>query len=214
MTNRIVWPCPPHAAGLTLERDPHLDNGPQLADAINDGDFAHTDWVSDDERDAAIRTNRCWVLHWYPNTPVGFCSIAASSTEALIAYFRQENEPFTEMTLLDPGHSECLTLEHNDHKSIYSSVEDEVGDGSVSVATGGRQGIYSAFAWADDAEKQRAIDSDEAWALTVRPSHPNLVKHDPRIVRIAASTLDALNAAVDRGMARAPDAPPAARPQE
>ncbi|MBP2494684.1 hypothetical protein ABID82_007195 [Methylobacterium sp. PvP062] len=45
----------------------------------------HTDWVSDEERARAIETNSWWNVHWYPDTPVGFCSISASTLPALIA---------------------------------------------------------------------------------------------------------------------------------
>lgn len=42
-------------------------------------------WVSDAERDKAIRENSVWTCQWYPDTPVGFCVLAASSFEALMA---------------------------------------------------------------------------------------------------------------------------------
>lgn len=44
----------------------------------------HTDWVSEEERAKAIETNSWWNAHWYPDTPVGFCSISASSLPALL----------------------------------------------------------------------------------------------------------------------------------
>jgi hypothetical protein len=44
------------------------------------------DWVSDDEKRLALASNSVWVCHWYPNTPVGSCSVSASSFEALMAF--------------------------------------------------------------------------------------------------------------------------------
>lgn len=43
------------------------------------------EWVSDEERVKAIETNSWWSAQWYPDTPVGFCSISASSLQALLA---------------------------------------------------------------------------------------------------------------------------------
>ena len=44
------------------------------------GDFIQ--WVSDEERERAIRENSVWTIHWYPETPVGFCCVGASTFEA------------------------------------------------------------------------------------------------------------------------------------
>lgn len=38
-----------------------------------------TSWVSEDEKQKAIATNAMWTLHWYPDTPVGFYALSASS---------------------------------------------------------------------------------------------------------------------------------------
>ncbi|MDQ3525807.1 MAG: hypothetical protein M3451_12235, partial [Chloroflexota bacterium] len=48
------------------------------------------DWVSPEERQRAIDTDQVWMCHWYPRTPVGSCSLAASTFEALMAAV---NEP-------------------------------------------------------------------------------------------------------------------------
>jgi len=47
------------------------------------------DWVSDAERDAAIADNEIWILHWYPNTPIGFFCLAARSLDVLLAKARE-----------------------------------------------------------------------------------------------------------------------------
>ena len=43
------------------------------------------DWVSEEEREKALAENSVWTCQWYPNTPVGFNCIGASSLTALIA---------------------------------------------------------------------------------------------------------------------------------
>jgi len=48
------------------------------------------DWYSDDsfvspeERARCIEQNTIWTLQWYPDTPVGFCVLHASSCDALL----------------------------------------------------------------------------------------------------------------------------------
>lgn len=46
------------------------------------------DWVSEEEREKAIATNSVWTCQWYPDTPVGFYLLRASSLPALIAALR------------------------------------------------------------------------------------------------------------------------------
>ena len=41
------------------------------------------DWVSEEEKKKGYATNSKWRLQWYPDTPVGFYSISASSLPAL-----------------------------------------------------------------------------------------------------------------------------------
>jgi hypothetical protein len=36
------------------------------------------------EKEKAIATNKVWEIHWYPETPVGFCSVLASTLSAAI----------------------------------------------------------------------------------------------------------------------------------
>lgn len=45
-------------------------------------------WVSPEERDKALAENSVWSAQWYPDTPVGFCTLYASSLFALIEALR------------------------------------------------------------------------------------------------------------------------------
>ena len=40
------------------------------------------DWVSGDEKRRALENNSVWTIQWYPDTPVGFYCVAASTFEA------------------------------------------------------------------------------------------------------------------------------------
>lgn len=43
------------------------------------------EWVSLEEREAALEQNSVWTLQWYPVTPNGFHCLRASSLAALLA---------------------------------------------------------------------------------------------------------------------------------
>ena len=43
------------------------------------------DWPSDDERLKAIAANSVWTIQWYPQTPVGFTCVGASTLAGAIA---------------------------------------------------------------------------------------------------------------------------------
>ena len=72
---------PAHKCELSLTHNEHRSN----YETIEEWE-AHLgpDWISDDERARAIHLDNLWVLQWYPETPVGFCLLAASSLESLL----------------------------------------------------------------------------------------------------------------------------------
>ncbi|KPH66369.1 hypothetical protein ADT71_06765 [Novosphingobium sp. ST904] len=41
------------------------------------------EWASEEEKAKAIATNSMWMLQWYPDTPIGSYTIAASTLPAL-----------------------------------------------------------------------------------------------------------------------------------
>lgn len=76
---------PTHKAGLTLENNPHLAFYQSVEDyTIHSG--GREFWVSDASYRAAIESNSFWALHWYPETPVGFCSVYAHTLEQLLRH--------------------------------------------------------------------------------------------------------------------------------
>lgn len=75
---------PPHKASLHLEHNPHLGYL-QSVEQWDEEQEKWADWVSPDERAKAIATNEIWTLQWYPETPIGFHALAASSLAALMA---------------------------------------------------------------------------------------------------------------------------------
>jgi hypothetical protein len=82
----IEWPA--HKASLHLTHNQHLAYYRTVAEAIEDGDHGMDDWVSEEQKQKAIATNDCWTLQWYPETPVGFCILAAADLDVLLAAAR------------------------------------------------------------------------------------------------------------------------------
>ena len=50
------------------------------------GDKDTIDWPSEEERMKAIKENSVWTIKWYPETPIGFCCVGASTFEAVAKY--------------------------------------------------------------------------------------------------------------------------------
>jgi hypothetical protein len=73
----IDW-LPPHKCGLYLEHNAHKDVYYTVEQHYNPDRF-----VSMEEWDKAVREDSVWTLQWYPDTPIGFYLIAASSLEAI-----------------------------------------------------------------------------------------------------------------------------------
>lgn len=71
-------------SSLSLTFNDHHCNYETAAQAEEDN-RALWNWVSEDEKEKALATDSVWCLHWYPDTPVGFYSVTASSLEALLA---------------------------------------------------------------------------------------------------------------------------------
>lgn len=76
-------------SSLHLTFNDHCSNYLTVDEEVTQGDW-HGDWISDEERDKAIATNRAWTLQWYPDTPVGFYASSASTLEALLTHCLQK----------------------------------------------------------------------------------------------------------------------------
>jgi hypothetical protein len=45
-------------------------------------DHQRIQWPSEEERQKALRENSVWTIQWYPETPIGFHCVGASTFEA------------------------------------------------------------------------------------------------------------------------------------
>jgi len=71
---------PEHKCGLHLSHNEHRD----VYETVEQ--FYESDcFVSPEEWRKAVAEDNVWVLQWYPDTPIGFYRIAASTLEAIEA---------------------------------------------------------------------------------------------------------------------------------
>lgn len=73
-------------ACLRLSFNDHTANYVDAAKEYADGEMPDDEWVSESERDKALGLNQVWTLQWYPDTPVGFHIMRASSLAALLGW--------------------------------------------------------------------------------------------------------------------------------
>ena len=78
---------PPHKASLHLTHNDHKSYYQTVAQSILQGDHGYDEdcWVSEEQKQKAINTNECWVLQWYPDTPVGFNILSAADLDVLLS---------------------------------------------------------------------------------------------------------------------------------
>lgn len=77
---------PEHKCGLYLTHNEHRDYYEPLTLRYDDP----SEWVSPEEYQRSLETDSVWTLQWYPETPVGFCLVRASSLEAIRAALEAE----------------------------------------------------------------------------------------------------------------------------
>lgn len=85
----IEWPK--HEVSLHLFHNDHKSVYQTVAESIEQGDHGYRDddWVSDEQKQKAIATNECWMLQWYPRTPVGFNLMSAADLDVLLEAARK-----------------------------------------------------------------------------------------------------------------------------
>ena len=77
---------PEHKCGLHLIHNEHRDVYETIEQFYDSEDF-----ISQEEWHEAVAKDSVWVLHWYPETPIGFTRIAASTLEAIEAKLKEKN---------------------------------------------------------------------------------------------------------------------------
>lgn len=68
---------PQHKCGLYLSHNEHKDVYETVEDFYEPVQFPEGEW------EKAVAADNVWSLHWYPDTPVGFYRVCASSLDAI-----------------------------------------------------------------------------------------------------------------------------------
>ncbi len=76
----------PRHINLSIEHNPHAVNYETVEGHLASFYGAAGPDIGDEEKGRAIELGELWVIQWYPTTPVGFFSVAASSLEAALAH--------------------------------------------------------------------------------------------------------------------------------
>jgi hypothetical protein len=84
----LNW-LPKHDGGLILQHNDHRTIYQSAEEWIEDNSKRDISiiWVSEKEKQLAIENDSIWLLQWYPDTPVGFYCVCASTLGALQSYF-------------------------------------------------------------------------------------------------------------------------------
>jgi hypothetical protein len=83
---------PAHKCELSLTHNAHLNSYQHVCAWIDDIDIGDDEWAAPGEKDKAIATNELWCLQWYPDTPVGFHRMFASTLDVLLAAATKEGQ--------------------------------------------------------------------------------------------------------------------------
>ncbi len=81
---------PRHDCGLYLTHNEHRDYYQSVEEWVDEHEGY--DFKDTDSKAKAIETDEVWTLHWYPDTPIGFYSIAAPTLDELLEYAQEEEK--------------------------------------------------------------------------------------------------------------------------
>ena len=74
-------------SSLSIEFNMHTANYVGVAKAIEIEIYDPADWTSKKDMLKSINDESVWRIQWYPNTPVSFCLVLASSLEVALERF-------------------------------------------------------------------------------------------------------------------------------
>lgn len=89
MLNELLAALPKHKCGLSISHNEHKTYRESAADYITQSEHLH--WEDERAKQAAIDTDEIWVMHWYPETPIGFHAVAAPTLEDLLRVVKDES---------------------------------------------------------------------------------------------------------------------------
>lgn len=73
----IEWPA--HKASLHISHNEHRSYYETVEQALGGCTYRRDEFPDEGEIVKAIETDSVWTIQWYPDTPVGFCRVAAAT---------------------------------------------------------------------------------------------------------------------------------------
>ena len=81
---------PIHNAGLSLEHNPHKNVYASVKEYADKPGFEDL-WVSAIDMQKAIETDEMWCLTWFPESPIGSCTIFGATLQSvMVAMYESE----------------------------------------------------------------------------------------------------------------------------
>lgn len=71
----------PRHINLHIEHQPHATNYETVGDWLAWNNSHKLADISEDDQREILETGEIWTVQWYPDTPVGFCCVAAATLE-------------------------------------------------------------------------------------------------------------------------------------
>ncbi len=83
---------PQYDVTMHLEHNKHKVYYETVEQACDGDTFGYADdcWVSEEQKREAIETDDCWIIQWYPNTPIGFHILTAHDLGVLLDAARED----------------------------------------------------------------------------------------------------------------------------
>lgn len=84
----------PKHINIAIEHNPHKSYyetaDKYISDRFADGALDDRDFISAEDKEICIKSNDFWTAQWYPNTPMGFNFMVASSFDKLMDKINEE----------------------------------------------------------------------------------------------------------------------------
>lgn len=81
----MINDLPKHKCSLYIQHNDHKSFYESVESWVIDNDDMYS-WKSVTTKQEAIDTDSVWTIQWYPDTPIGFISLAAPTLESLLEF--------------------------------------------------------------------------------------------------------------------------------
>lgn len=79
---------PNYDVALFIEHNSHKTDYKSFSEEVKDLNLDADDFISEEDMHKCIDDDNAWMVHWYPDTPVGFFRVYGSSLEAILDFIK------------------------------------------------------------------------------------------------------------------------------